>query len=346
MKKCIAIIRKHRLFLLFIALFAYAQSVYARLLIWDHLSIYTFTPDAALSTLIDVCILYSIMRFFIRRWQASATFHAQEMVRIFLVSLFLYLIVTHLLGLIISILFQNLERNFNLNTFIRVSFSRLLDGCIYGSFLFAYSYYRKNQRHQQKLSAYHQSMAESRIKQLKTQLNPHFLFNNLNVLDELIQENKQKASEFLYEFSEIYRYVLQASDKPLATIHEELLFAEQYFALIQYKYGKAYQLSVHMQDSTGYIIPLTLQLLIENAIQHNLGSAEQPIQISITMLDDHRFRVTNNLQPKKHGKATSGRALNNLREQYAILTDQPIDVQQTATHFIVTVPTIQNTVPA
>jgi LytS/YehU family sensor histidine kinase len=284
------------------------------------------------------------MRFFIRRWQAATTFLAQEMIQIFAASLFVFLLATHSFGLIISILFQNLERNFNLNTFLHVSFSRLLDGCIYGSFLLAYSYYQKNKKHQQKLSVYHQSMAENRIKQLKTQLNPHFLFNNLNVLDELIQEDKHKASEFLYEFSEIYRYVLQASDKPLTSISEELVFAEQYFALIQYKYGKAYRLSVQIQDLNGYIIPLTLQLLIENAVQHNIGSIDQPVMINIEPLSEDRFRVTNNLQPKKHGKATSGRALNNLREQYAIMTHQYIEIQKTDTHFSVIVPAIQKPV--
>lgn len=344
MKNWFALIRQHRIFLLFIALFAYAQSVHVRLLIWNNLTLYIFTPDAALSTLIDVCILYSIMLFFIRRWQESTLFHTMEMIRIFAASLLVYLMVTHSFGLIISLLFQNVERNFNPETFARVSFSRLLDGCIYGSFLLAYYYYRKNKKHQQKLTVYHQSMAEHRIKQLKTQLNPHFLFNNLNVLDQLIQEDKHKASDFLYEFSEIYRYVLQASDKPLTPIHEEIVFAEQYFALIQHKYGKAYQLTIDLSDMYGYIIPLTLQLLIENAVQHNLGTEEHPVVIRVEAVGDNRFQVTNNLQSKKHSKTTSGRALNNLREQYAIMTDQTIEIQKTNTHFSVIIPAIQKSV--
>lgn len=346
MKNYIAFIRKHRIFLLFIVLFAYAQSVHARLLIWNNLTIYIFTPDAAFGTLIDVCILYSIILFFIRKWQESTIFHTMEMIRIFASSLLVYLLVTHSFGLIISILFQNIERNFNPETFSRVSFSRMLDGCIYGSFLLAYYYFQKNKNHQQKLSVYHQSMAENRIKQLKTQLNPHFLFNNLNVLDQLIQEDKHKASDFLYEFSEIYRYVLQASDKPITLISEEVVFAEQYFALIQHKYGKAYQLKNRLSNINGYIIPLTLQLLIENAVQHNLGTEEQPVVIAIEVVSDNRFQVTNNLQAKKHSKTTSGRALNNLREQYAIMTEQNIEVLKTSTHFSVTIPAIQKPILA
>lgn len=97
----------------------------------------------------------------------------------------------------------------------------------------------------------------------------------------MIEEDKHKASEFLNEFADIYRYVLQASDKTLITDQEELAFDQQYFKLVQHKYGPAYQLKIENSCNDGYIAPLTMQIIVENVIQHNLGSKENPIIIKI-----------------------------------------------------------------
>ncbi|MCG7860633.1 histidine kinase, partial [Flavihumibacter sediminis] len=91
----------------------------------------------------------------------------------------------------------------------------LLDGFIYGSFFLAYTYYKKNKKQSAQLADYNKALYDSRMTQLKAQLNPHFLFNNLNVLDQLIYEDKERASEFLNEFADIYRYVLQADNQKI-----------------------------------------------------------------------------------------------------------------------------------
>lgn len=152
------------------------------------------------------------------------------------------------------------------------------------------------------------------------------MFNNLNVLDQLIQEDKQKASDFLNEFADIYRYVLQTSDKKLTTLNEELAFAEQYFRLTEHKFGKAYQLKIESENKTGYIVPLTLQLLIENAVEHNLGTEENPVFITIIISEN--ICVSNNINLKRSVKSLQGRALENLTQQYKLLSKNNVAIQK------------------
>jgi len=158
------------------------------------------------------------------------------------------------------------------------------------------------------------------------------------VLDQLIEEDRYKASDFLNELAEIYRYVLQVSDKEFVTISEELDFTKQYFKLIQHKYGNAYQLTIDSHNMNGFIVPLTLQLLVENAVQHNLGSAEN--QISIHVIIAENLCVSNNINLKRKTNSISGRALNNLKEQYQLLAGEPIKIEKTAVLFKVTIPII------
>lgn len=339
MRKLLNTVYSNRHFFLFILLFAYFQSVYTRIVARGVINAYIFTPEAAFASLISVCILYMILLFFIRNRQKSEVLGIKEILKIFAISLFTFLVTMKVLGLLIAFGFDNVERNFNRQTLIISTFSNLLDGIIYGSFLLAYFYYKQNVEKQKQLIIYNQAMSENKISQLKSQLNPHFLFNNLNVLDQLIDEDKTKASHFLNEFADIYRYVLQASDKKFVSVKEELIFAEHYFKLIQHKYGDAYQLIIKDRDSDGLIIPLTLQLLIENAVQHNLGTAKNPVYIQIEI--EQSIQVTNNYIAKRNAKSTSGRALNNLKEQYKLLSERPIEIRRSDTTFSVIIPIIQ-----
>lgn len=340
MKNFIQKIYQTRYFLLFILLFAYVQSIYIRIIVRQQINAYTFTPDAALASLIGSGVLFLIMLFFVKKWNKSETFSLQVLFKIFSASLFVYLLATNTFGLLIAFLFGNIEKNFNQQTFILSLFSNFLNGLIYGVFFLAYYYYLINKKQQKKIAMYNKAMTESKINQLKTQLNPHFLFNNLNVLDQLIEEDKDKASDFLNEFAEIYRYVLQSTDKELVRIEDEINFVQQYFRLIQHKYNDAYQLQIECKSIKGFMVPLTLQLLVENAVQHNLGTKGNPIYIQIKI--DKNISVSNNTSLKRNNKPTSGRALNNLKEQYRLLSEKPIQIYQMENNFSVEVPIIQN----
>lgn len=338
MKNILKQINQNRYFLLFILLFAYVQSIHVRIAIRRTLDKYIFTPEAAVATFISACILFFVIDFFIKNWQKFSTFRIKEILKIFSSSLLVYLVVMKIIGFLISLTFGTIEKNFNRETLIFTTFSDLIDGFIYGSFFLAYRYYKKNGVYQKQLLLYEQALSDSKINQLKTQLNPHFLFNNLNVLDQLIDEDKHKASDFLNEFAEIYRYVLDVSDKKLVSLKEELAFTEKYFNLIQYKYGAAYALQIDDDYIAGKIVPLSLQLLLENAVQHNLGSQSNPVLIKIQVRKN--ITVTNNIIPKRSIKKTSGRALKNLKEQYSVLTHQQLEIVKKETEFTAIIPVI------
>lgn len=338
MKKIVQKIYQNHYFLLFILLFAYLQSIYTRIAVRQLVNVYTFTPEAALASLLGAGILFLIIIFFIKIWHTSNTLNTKIMVKIFGFSLFSYVLSMQLIGFLIALIFDKIEQNFNQQTFVLSLFSDFLDGFIYGSFFLAYYYYNNNKKYQQQLTRYNQVLSEAKINQLKTQLNPHFLFNNLNVLDQLIDEDKYKASDFLNEFAEIYRYVLQVSDKELVTISEEINFAKQYFQLIAYKYGNTYQLNIENGNTEGFVVPLTLQLLIENATKHNHGKVERPIRINVIL--GKNIVVSNNINLKRQIEPKSGRALKNLKEQYQLLTTEVIRIEQNESFFTVTVPII------
>ncbi|WP_223606507.1 sensor histidine kinase [Chryseobacterium sp. OSA05B] len=338
MKNILNEIRQNRYFLFFVFLFGYAQSIQIRLLVRKTLDWYIFTPEAAVLSFISAGILFFVMHFFMKHWQKSDTFSTGEALKIFSTSMLVYLAVMKLLGLLIALAFDTFERNFNQETLMLSTLPEIMDTFIYGSFFLAFYYYQKNKKKQKQIDEYNQAFSETKISQLKSQLNPHFLFNNLNVLDQLINEDQYKASDFLNEFAEIYRYVLQVSDKSLISINEEISFAKKYFNLMQHKYGNAYLLEIQNPDIKGHIIPLTLQLLLENAIQHNLGTEKNPVLITISA--DSSLVVSNNTVIKRNTKSTSGRALNNLRQQYALLASKQFEIVHTENEFSVTLPII------
>lgn len=338
MKNTFSAVRRHRYFLWFIFLFAYVQSVQVRFMTNHDINALTFTPEAAVVQLGNACVLFLIMRYLSSKWPTPNVPEFKHLLGIFISSIGLYFVAMQVSGLLIAGVFGTFERNFNAKTLMHTSFGIFLNALIYGSFYLSYAYYRRNKQHQEQLKNYDRALAESKIMQLKNQINPHFLFNNLNVLDQLIEEDKTQASDFLNNFAELYRFVLQVSDQKLIALSQEITFARQYFNLIRYKFGNAYQLEFDLKNTEGYIVPMTVQLLIENAIKHNLGSAEQPVVIHVKI--DRNVLVSNNLQPKPYPAFTSGKALNNLKDQYHLLSRQQIVIHRDASVFAVEIPLI------
>ncbi|VXB51296.1 conserved membrane hypothetical protein [Flavobacterium sp. 9AF] len=334
-------IKEHRYFLYFIFLFGYAQSIQIRYLIRRELSGYLFTPEAAISSFISSCIFFSIILYLIKKWQKKNPFSIKNAIKTFSIAILIYLAIINLIGFAIAFLFNNIERNFNTETLTHAIVSYFMDAIIYGSFFLAYYYHLHNKKYLKQLNSYSNALSESKIKQLKTQLNPHFLFNNLNVLDQLIEEDKNKASEFLNEFAEIYRYVLRVSDKKTIPLKEEIDFIKKYFSLIEHKYNLAFQLKIEEKEiiQNQLIVPLALQILIENAIKHNIGNEKNPIKIVIKI--DKEITVSNNLNIKQV-PLSSGKGLENLKEQYLLLSKNKIQIIKTQDNFTVILPLISN----
>lgn len=328
---------KHRYFLLFILLFSYIKSVYQRILVWQEVNMNSLAPDGALGNMLEVGILFLVLLYFLKKWGAERPW---VLVRILLVSLFTYLVIIQSIGFVIALLFDNVQRNFNGPTFFLSTTSYLLNGIIYGSFLVGYVYYRSSLQQQALTHAAVQAQANLRIAQLRAQLNPHFLFNNLNVLDQLIEVDREKASEFLHRLADIYRYVLQLSERALVPLREELQFVQHYFSLVQTKYGSAYTLEIKGDTERGKVVPLSVQLLLENAVQHNVGTATEPVNIAIQV--GAAVVISNNKSPRKNIRASSGTGLNNLELQYRMLSKTPVEKEETETSFTVKIPLIDS----
>lgn len=266
------------------------------------------------------------------------TFPWKKSLLSFGMGLVLFLILTSLFGMLLSLIFGTWERNYQFEIQLSTTVSRVLDFMIYGGFYVALLLFLQFKNHQKQLKNYEMALAESKINHLKQQLNPHFLFNNLNILDQLIDEDPKKASTFLQNFSDLYRYALKTSAAPLVGWQEELEFAENYFHLIREKYGEAYELQIILENPTGRLPPLTLQMLIENAVFHNYGTVENPVKIRLQM--GKNLVVSNSFIPFQKPRHQGGRSLANLQEQYQLLCKETILITEKNGLFTVTIPLI------
>lgn len=185
---------------------------------------------------------------------------------------------------------------------------------------------------------------QSRLDGLKDQVNPHFLFNSLNSLSSLISEDPKMASKFLDEMSKVYRYLLRNNEEGLTTLTAELQFVRSYFHLLKTRYGDGIDIRINVDAAcmNAQIPPLTLQLLIENAVKHNVILKEQPLQIDIIAHNDGKLLVKNCLQPKVVKLPSTKIGLNNIKSKYKLLNQPDIEVRETGKEFIVSVPLINN----
>lgn len=182
---------------------------------------------------------------------------------------------------------------------------------------------------------------QAELNTLKAQVNPHFLFNNFNVLSGLIEEDPDKAQKFLGGLSKIYRYVLEQRNEDLTTLSEELSFAKQYMELHQTRFENNVRMEVSISEEQQKLkIPsLSLQLLLENAIKHNAFDAEQPLVIKITG-DESSLQVSNNMKKRKQLNGTSGMGLENIRERYKLRGVEGFEVSESAGLFTVNLPLV------
>lgn len=181
--------------------------------------------------------------------------------------------------------------------------------------------------------------ASAKFDALKNQLDPHFLFNSLNVLTSLIEENPIAAQDFTTSLSKVYRYVLEQKNKELVDVAEELQFAKRYIGLLKMRFEDSIQFHIpeKLLNPDAKIVPLSLQLLLENAVKHNVVSQDQPLEISIT--EEKGFLVVkNNLRKKNILGKSSGFGLQNIQQRYALLTSRKMFIKQDKTFFTVRLP--------
>jgi two-component system LytT family sensor kinase len=176
---------------------------------------------------------------------------------------------------------------------------------------------------------------------LKNQLNPHFLFNALTALNSLIFENQTLASHFLQHLSKVYRYVLQNKDKNFVTVQTELDFIQNYVFLVHTRFASMLSITFNVDGDSREkaIVPVTLQILIENALKHNVADKDRPLSIRIETNDEYLV-VSNNLQLKKLVETSNKQGLENLKSLYSFLTDKPVLISSNDSEFSVSVPLV------
>ncbi len=198
------------------------------------------------------------------------------------------------------------------------------------------------ERNKSELLEIQKEQLKSQLEALKHQLDPHFLFNNFSTLSAIIDEDKDTAVAFVQELSKVYRYVLQTRDHTLVDLSEEIGFLESYRFLMSKRFGDNLVLSIDVPEAcmTLRIMPFALQLLVENAVKHNVVSQKKPLIIDVAA-DARRVYVTNRLQKKNQVIRSTGIGLSNIMTRYSLITDQSVDVIETESAFNVSIPLLE-----
>lgn len=224
--------------------------------------------------------------------------------------------------------------NFIHNEF-RGWFKSTITGLSGGAIIFIFLLWQTSLRREQKLRE------ENLIFQnetLKNQVNPHFLFNSLNTLSSLVTDRPELAEEFINRLSSIYRYILEYSSKDKVALNAELSFINDYFFLHQIRDNGKIELEMNIDKPDRFeILPVSLQILVENAIKHNKATREYPLKISV-FLDGHRIVVKNNLQKMATQIKSTGIGLRNLSERLRLFTGRDLVIEETNNYFLVKVP--------
>ncbi|MGV3638163.1 MAG: sensor histidine kinase [Flavobacteriales bacterium] len=178
---------------------------------------------------------------------------------------------------------------------------------------------------------------------LKNQVSPHFLFNSLNTLVALIHEDRDQAARFTKNLSHVYRYILQHKEKEVVDLGTELDFTQAYIDLMKVRFADSLRIHVDVAPEHRHLLiaPLTLQLLLENALKHNVASTASPLHVDIHVENGRNLVVRNSLHRKQGVVEGTGTGLNNVRQRYAYLSERPVDVIETREHFLVALPLLQ-----
>jgi len=209
-------------------------------------------------------------------------------------------------------------------------------------FIFGFHFFRRWKEQKVLAAELEKEKALVQYDNLKNQLNPHFLFNTLSSLNSLIFENPQLASEFLQQLSKVYRYVLENKEKNLVSVDTEIKFVKHYVQLLKARFEQGLEVTyeVNESDLSKGITPVTLQILIENAMKHNTTQKSAPLDIRI-FCESNFLVVQNNIQKKQVIEDSNGQGLENLKNLYHYLSETPVTVEESANTFTVKIPLLE-----
>lgn len=205
--------------------------------------------------------------------------------------------------------------------------------------IFYFKEYKSSRIEAEEIKRFH---AQAELQLLRNQVNPHFLFNNLNVLSTLVMQNNKEANRFIEEFSKVYRYILHNQEKELVPLQTELHFINPYIFLLEKRFGEGLIVSINIPEKhyESLVIPAALQLLIENAIKHNVVSRTMPLHITLHVNGNNSIVVSNNLQEKQTKESSTEIGLKNIIARYNLVTNREVLINVSATSFVVELPLI------
>lgn len=182
---------------------------------------------------------------------------------------------------------------------------------------------------------------EAQFEALRNQINPHFLFNCFNALSSLVYKDADVSAKFIAQLSNVYRYLLYNQDKKVVKLQEEVAFIDSYFYLLKIRFGEniVIEKTIRAEEENGCLAPATLQMLIENAIKHNVVSAKYPLHIKVYMEDDW-IVVSNSLHEKQIKEESTNIGLKNIQNRYAFLSNQKVQIIKTHEEFLVKIPLV------
>lgn len=185
----------------------------------------------------------------------------------------------------------------------------------------------------------------SQLAGLRSQINPHFLFNSLNTLSSLIHEDPARADQFVTKLSKVYRHVLENNDETLVTLEEELNYLRAYIHLLKERFGDnlVYEEKIDSSQLSKYIVPLSLQITFENCVKHNISTKEKPLRVTLSIHENMSYIcISNNIQELVNKDESTSVGLDNIRRRYAYFTDLPIEVLNDGINFKVCMPLLND----
>ncbi|MBK5286519.1 MAG: histidine kinase, partial [Bacteroidia bacterium] len=207
-----------------------------------------------------------------------------------------------------------------------------------------YAYILSQEKRVQQVERLKKEKIEFQFETLKSQVNPHFLFNSFNTLISVIEQKPEVAVEYVEKLSQFFRNIVTYREKDTISLAEEITLADTYIYLQWKRYGDSLKLNMQVPSlaTTNYFIPsLSLQLLIENAIKHNAVSHETPLTITISFSNDERLVISNNINEKIEKAPSAGIGLQNIVNRFKYLTQRSVDIEQTREYFRVSLPLLK-----
>ncbi len=192
------------------------------------------------------------------------------------------------------------------------------------------------------IEKYKTESLQAQLQNLKNQINPHFLFNNMSVLSSLVYKDQDKAVDFINQLSKVYRYLLDNKDSELVTLEDELNFIRSYTYLLQIRFDTNIKFDIVIEENclNKYLPPMALQILIENVIKHNEISSEKSLTVNIKS-DNDMLEVCNTLQLRINTEESSKTGLKNIKERYKYFTDRQVEIVESDKQFCVRIPLLQ-----